>query len=548
LFRIFQLSIIVVLASSFCAAALMNALRLPGGLLPLILALACGLCAIAFRTLDLEKIGKKLTPLEYGLLGYAALIGIVRLIPYTLQYVDHSLVGAANFDDNWHFQELASLVNTERFPPRLNFRPESYLHFYYLPWIPAAALSDALKLVTGQSFIKLTYGLDALLLGLAATFIFILFVRHVLEERARNLPIVAALIAGAAMEGVLLLAKLQGPTFEIDEWWETRFLIYNQFSTWTTLLVWVPHHLISAMALLLAVVVATEPLTLTPRRSFTAQAAAGLLLGFSLFSSIFAFMGGMTALLPLLLRFRGRLEHLAVMGLFLVLPSIPLLYIYLHANSANGFIWLKAFTNWSEKFDFFAAGFVGILVALLLMCMEVGWLFLASVRMDRNPSGRFPLWPLAVASVLFLASTAIISFKGSNNYSMRGAIAPVAILCCYWAEAVARRINSNEVGLRVLPWPRLTQFAFVGALVVACLAHFNEFALHFWSSWRAVRYESETITCKERITAINSGPAAQADVAQLENCRFPGSIYGVERQFEKPTLRSEDEELVGRGP
>lgn len=545
--QILELMIVTVLASSLCAAAVMNALALPGSLLPFVLTIICILCAVAFRKLDVEKIDKRLTPFEYGLLGLAGVVGVARLIPYTLQYVDHSLAGAVNFDDNWHFQELASLVNSERFPPRLNFHPDAYLHFYYLPWIPAAAFSDVLKLATGQSFIKFAYGLDALFLNLASTFIFILFVRHVLEERARNLTIVAVLIAGAAMEGALLLADFSAPSFEIDEWWETRFLVFNQFSMWTTLLIWVPHHLISAMAALLAVVVATEPFTLTPRRSLTAHAAAGLLLGFSLFSSIFAFLGGMTALLPLLLRYKRHLAHLAALGLAFIPPSIPLLYIYLHANSANGFIWFKAFTNWSEKFNSFGAGFVGIILALLLMCIEVGWLFVAAMRIDRNPSTGSPLRPIAIASALYLVSTAIISFKGSNNYSMRGAIVPVAILCCYWAEVVARRMNPNETGLRGLPWPRMSQTAFAGAVVVACAAQLNELSLHLASSWQAVSYASETQACKERIFVINSDSAARADAEQLKDCRFPASIYGVERQFEKQTLRPEDEELMGRG-
>ncbi len=292
-----------------------------GFLLPFVFAATVGFAQSSSENLTSSK-GAALTPVEYALLAYAAIIGVVRLIPYTLQYVDHSLVGAVNYDDHFHFQELASLVNTERFPPRLNFNPESYLHFYYLPWIPAAALSDILKLVTGQSFLKLTYGLDALFLDLSATFIFIAFARHVLDERARNLAILAALLAGAVVEGMFEITDLVQGKLEHDEWWQTGLHMTNQFSMWTTLVVWVPHHLISAMALLLAVVVATEPLTLNPRTSFAAQAAAGLLLGFALFSSIFAFIGGMLALAPLLLRFKRYPRSVLVLALALGLPSM----------------------------------------------------------------------------------------------------------------------------------------------------------------------------------------------------------------------------------
>lgn len=526
----------------------MNALSLPGIYLPFILLAAVALCAAGFRKLELAECETKISPLEWGLIAYAGLIGVIRLVPYTLQYIDHSLASAVNFDDNWHFQELASLVNTERFPPRLNFHPGSYLHFYYLPWIPAAALSDLFKMTTGQPFVKLTYGLDALLLGLAASFIFILFVRHVLEHSARKLPILAVLIAGAAVDGAFALLRLTQGRLEHGEWWQTAFLIENQFSTWTTLLVWVPHHLISAMALLLAVVVATEPLTLTPRKSVAAQLAAGLLLGFSLFSSVFAFLGGVVTLAPLILRFKQNPKYLAFIALAVALPSIPLLYIYTHANSANGFLWLKAYSNWNEKFSFPGAGYVGVTVALLLMCLEVGWLFVSSVRTDRRSLTRSPLGPLAAAGAIFLITTAIVSFKGSNNFAMRGAIVPVVILCCYWSQVTNRKREIATAEERTAAASHMSRFAFVCVAAIACLAQFNELALHVWSSWRAIGYASETQACKETIAAINSGAIPSAGSAQLKDCQNNATVYSVERAFEKPALRPEDEELVGRGP
>jgi hypothetical protein len=542
------LSIVAVLAAVFCSTSAMNALLLPSALLPILFVVACVLSVAGFRKLEVAEKKPRLTLLEWGLLAYALLVGVVRLVPYTAQYFDHSLAGAVNFDDNWHFQELASLVNTERFPPRLNFHPESFLHFYYLPWIPAAALSIALKFATGQAFIKFSYGVDALFLGLAATFTFILFVRHVLEPGARKLPIIAALVAGAGVDGVFAILRLSEGRLDDGEWWETAFHINNQFSSWTTLLVWVPHHLISAMALLLALVVATEPRTLAPRRSLAAQAAAGLLLGFSLFSSIFAFLGGALALAPLLLRYRQNLKGLAVLCLTLAVPSIPLLYIYAHANSSHGFLWFKAFSNWTEKYDFSGAGYVGLAVALALMCLEVGWLFVTSVRMDRAALTRSPLGPLAAASALFLVTTAFISFKGSNNFAMRGAIAPVAILCCYWAQISARKMFSAEAGGGAFLTTRAPQAAFVCVAIVACVAQANEFALHLVSSWRAISYVSESQSCKNVISAINSGAVPSIDAAKLADCRNKGSVYSLERMFEKPALSPEDEELVGRGP
>ena len=546
--RFVGLSITVTLASIFCSTSAMNGLALPGVLLPFVLAATVVVLAVVFRKLDFSAINGKLTPAEYALLAYAAAIGVVRLIPYTLQYVDHSLAGAVNYDDHFHFQELASLVNTERFPPRLNFNPESYLHFYYLPWIPAAALSDILKLVTGQSFLKLTYGLDALVLDLSATFIFIAFARHVLDERARNLAILAALLAGAVVEGMFEITDLVQGKLEHDEWWQTGLHMTNQFSMWTTLVVWVPHHLISAMALLLAVVVATEPLALNPRTSFAAQAAAGLLLGFALFSSIFAFIGGMLALAPLLLRFKRYPRSVLVLALALGLPSMPLLYIYLHSNSANGFVLFQAFDNWTEHSGIFVAGFVGIAIALLLMLMEVGWLFYVPFRLDRASLTRSPLGPLAITSFLFLLSTAVISFKGANNYAMRGSIAPVSILCCYFAQFVTGRIVPASSDSGVAPWPRWANVALLAAIILAGIGQFNQFALHCWSSWSAVAFAEETDACKKYILAVNEKAVPQIEMAKLASCRYQGGVYNIERSFEKRPLSHDDEELTGRGP
>ena len=60
--------------------------------------------------------------------------------PYLLEGRLHHLVGPLASDDNWHIQEINSLVNSLRYPARFSLAPTQYFSLYYAPWMMIAAL------------------------------------------------------------------------------------------------------------------------------------------------------------------------------------------------------------------------------------------------------------------------------------------------------------------------------------------------------------------------------------------------------------------------
>ena len=524
--------VVAALVACLVTASLMTLLGLPAGVLPIVLVLAAGATFYAVRDLDCGPVPDSLAPTEWLLLGLALLIGLLRLVPYAGQYVTGGLAGAVTWDDHWHFQEVASLVNSARFPPDLNFQPGTPFHFYYLPWMPAAALSVVAEALTGRTFIKATYGLDALALNLAAVWVLLMFLRHALPAAARGWALGAVLIAGAGPDGIFaVLNLLTERTLAHVEWWQTMLGVHNQVSSLTTSLVWVPHHLIGGMAVLLAVVLATEPGSLAPRGSTKAFAAAGLLIGFAAFSSIFACLGGLIALSPLLLDL-VRPEHrskLAMLAGSALLVGAPQAYIYVNSSAAGGFVVGQAFTEWGGPSGRVAAGIAGVVVAALLMLAEVGWLYVAAAAI--GPRDHTRLGQLALASVLFLLSTAVIGFSGSNNWAMRGAIVPAILIACWWAARVTAARSAVHIKIAT------------AALALAALAHLNELALLLGANAASLGHAAETADCKQAIRRFNDSGGALDTAA----CRDKLSVYHIERRFQKPTLSPEDRELTGRG-
>lgn len=544
------LAALTLLAASICTAAAMSALRLPTGLVPLVLAMFLVAGAFAFRRLPVVADAGGLRWWEGALIGWAALIQIVRLVPYTTQYVTGHLGAAVTYDDNWHFQELASLVNGARFPPLLNYQPDTHLHFYYVAWMPAAALAELFALA-GVSWLKIAYGVGTLLLGLAAAVILILVLRHVLAPRQRGAALAALLVAGAVPDGIAVLARWIGGLAATPpdwlahaEWWQLQFGIPNQISSLTTLLIWVPHHLISGMALLLAVVVTTEPRTLVPRSSLVAMAAAGLLVGFSAFSSVFACLGGLVALSPVLARFALHRRTLAagtVAVAVALVVAAPLAYLYLNAESSGGFRFFLVYTRWAEKFGGTAAGLAGLCFAAAFVMAEVGWLAWLALRPPPSPSSS-PLGRCAVASAVWLAATVVVSFSGANNLAMRGSIVPVVLIATYWAQARVAAAASGEPR-----WSRPIVAAAVLLVLLAGATHLNEVLRHGRNSLDAIAYAAETEACKTRIMAANAGVPGPVDPSGW-GCRDTYSVYGLERPFFKRDLGEPDRELFGRGP
>ncbi len=529
------------------STAIMAAFRLPSSTLPLILAATGALLFYLFRRLRIVGDASSLTGWEWAFLLYSALIGVVRLLPFIHQHAFGQLSAAAIWDDNWHFQELASLINSETFPPVLNYEPTSYFHYYYLPWIPAAALSDLLRAVTGHIFLKLTFGLDALLLDFSVGVLVILFLRHLLAPAQRPLALLAVLLAGAVPDGLYSIWKIAKGILSHSEWWQPLVGGINQYSAWTTLLIWVPQHMISAGAILLGLVILTEPSTLAPRRSLLSSIAAGVVASFALYSSIFVCVGAFIALVPLLWRWRVPPVLVVAFVATTAIVSLPLAYIYLGANAATA-LYGEAFDLWHGRFGSLAMGVVGVAANIVFMLAEIGWLVLhAAIMARKHPADRSVLATLAASSFVFLLITVFLSYPEANQFAFRGSIVPTVLICCYWAQQL-ERTRAADLG-RQNGWHRYASTAIgIGVVALGGAAHLNELANWSRDSVTATTYALETRECKELVMKVNTSSGYLADVSPLSQCRDKYIWYNIERLFTKPTLSAADRQLRGRQP
>lgn len=519
----------------------MTVFGLSGEMLPAVLAVAFAGVVWGLRSVSTRWQEPPLDAWEKALIGYAAVVGLLRLAPYAWQYAAGVLVAPVTWDDNWHFQEVASLVNAERFPPRLNFAPEAYFHFYYVAWVPAAAISALIKTATGVPMIKLGYGLGALLLNLAIAWSLIIAIRHLVPRQGRGWALGALLIAGAAVDGLFALRYLVVlGHLQHAEWWQAGLLVMNSFSALSTSMIWVPHHLAGGIAVLLAVVVATEPVTLAPRAGNGPFVIAGLLLGAAAYCSIFAFAGGVIVFLPLaweVLRGRERARAAALAAAFAI-PAVPLAYIYLGADARGGFVLGQAFRAWAAATGSTAMGVNGVLLAFVFMVLEVGWLYVVGKGLDGGGTEAARMRTIAATAAVMLASTAAIGFSGSNNWALRATIVPAVVLAAGVGRGMARG------GGRLHPATMAKAGAV--ALALAGVAHLNETALLVGASARSAAFAAETAACKSAIVQRNSGSGGSAS-AILELCRDPLSAYHLETSFTKSPLTAIDRELMGRG-
>jgi hypothetical protein len=254
-------------------------------------------------------------------------------------------------------------------------------------------------------------------------------------------------------------------------------------------------------------------------------------------------------LLPFAARYRQKPKLVIALLTTAFVVSIPLVYLYLGATSADGFIFFDAFNRYYERFHTFWSGVAGLAVAAVCMIIAIGWIALLSFPFARKSPDRSGLWPLAVASSLYLLSTVFISFTGWNNYAMRGFIVPMIILSSFWAQTLASRRTGAHFFSDAKGWrARLAKFGFIGVLALAGAAQINEFMLHVNWSRDALQYSWETKSCKQHILDVNDMDSLSVDFAEIAKCNDYHAVYGIERQFAKPALWERDMELTGGAP
>lgn len=531
-----------VACANVTSASVMNLFALRPQVLPAVFATSLLLfvpfCSAAATRISQPRSLERYDTVEKLIILFAVIIGAVRAAAYSVDGFQPG-VDAIVSDDYWHFQEISSLVNTPHYPPVASFFSEKFLHFYYAPWMLPATLSVIFEWLFERPHIKAAYGLACVLLNASSMVLILGFARAICPSTPRlRLFVLILVLTGAVADGAFVLSNLpQSPPLAHAEWWQTKFLINAQFSTISTLLIWVPHHLFSA-AVMLAAAVIYSGATRGGRGSLPAMVVIGALLSSSLYSSVFVFIGGLFALLPLLF-IKTRPANVLVAAAVSVIISLPLLYIYVNSDSTGGWRFFAPFLAYSEWFGFLWTGALGTVVALVFVALEVG--LMAGMALVCNLGRQQKA--LVAMSTAFLASTAVVSYSGYNNYAMRGAIIPTVVL----GTIIAATIDTGKL----TKWNNRMLVSRIGIytiIALAFVAQLNESLSFIEKAIRATMVGHGGPACRRAISEMNNDRIGIPDTYKLfEVCNSPYAVYLLERPFRKSELNESDHELLGRG-
>ena len=169
---------------------------------------------------------------------------------------------------------------------------------------------------------------------------------------------------------------------------------------------WVPHHLIGAVAAVCALYfIVAAPI-------LWGGILGGMFLAFSAFASIFALIGAVPLGLWMLVRYRQRIWNFAIASVVVGILGLPMIWMYLGRHEEAGFRLFGAFG------DMFLP--LSLVVFLIVVCTEFLPIVLGSRWIFRRgpPEARTAF----LIAGLFIASTWVLAYTGSNNYAMRGSI------------------------------------------------------------------------------------------------------------------------------
>lgn len=474
-----------ILGANIVTMSLMNFLELQTAsllsiYLAAIIATACLLLMSGLKFPDIY-------PLEHGL---CLLFATLFFLPRATYLMEGALGYAINPDhDDWgHIQYMASIIDSPTFPPRSTYDDSKFLSYYYAPWMLGAALRQTGMFSTVKQVLALT---DWTYATFASYFVVyaskILFKERNLQKTFLTLCVFYG--------GFDFIYWLFGMEFNLAhaEWWAGDFGIDVEYSNFFTLLLWVPQHVLAAMAVLFGLYV----LSRTDRSA--ARVCAGMLLASAAFSSPFVVFGALPLSLVLLLSNKRLLRSVLIVLSVFVILALPLFWIFLGRDSTGFKLGLEWFGELGPFFQQHKRA--GFIVFILVTLLELWPLFWASrLAVAERLSARW----LVLASSVYLLSIFFIHFFG-NNYCMRGAIIPIFTLTYVATPGFYRFIQA--------PHRRWYQ----AALIPYFLGGLYEYASFSASSIDAIRNSNTKFNAEALVS--NSGHEAFVDGTLLQESK-----------------------------
>jgi hypothetical protein len=439
--------------------------------------------------------------------------GIILFLP-RFPYLIEGLLGySVNMygDDSQHLQMMSSLAHTPAFPPKSTFDNSRFLSYYYAPWMLGAAIYASGIVST----VKEALGLSVLVYCTLFSYAAVYGSRIALKDaRLQTIFLVLAILFG----GFDFFYWLSNLTVipQHSEWWALEFGFTIQYSNFFTLVLWVQQHLLAAVAILYALLLATS-------RGAPLRILAGVLLLSGFFSSPFVCLGGIPLFGWYFIQARLLTSLTIIVPTFLVL-SVPLWWIFLGKAAPVGFKLFGPLSPfWMEHKK------AAFLVFLLIVTLELFPLLAASsvsITRDRKPSRAI----LLLLTGLFLLSTFFFEFSLGSNYAMRGSIVPILTLTYLATPTISIWLRH----VRSIPFRILVTGYLLGGIL--------EYA-EFWRGSMIAFAQSNT-QFNVAVLRFNEGQsrATGADLARLAE-GSDGAWYLIERARPRKEHIDEDDVL-----
>ena len=456
---------------------------------------------------------------EHGAAIGLATVLVLPRVPYLFEPLFGRAFDAACWDDWWHIQEMASIVHSPSFPLRSTFVPDALFSFYYAAWMPGAAAFLASIVVTAKQALLV----DIAVLQVTAAYA-VVYAGHVLFEadvRRRRVFMGAVVLFGGfdAMYGAATMAQnwLRGTSHVIPhaEWWPTAVGFELQHSNFFTLALWVPHHLVAAVAVAFVLMLLSG--VLTPARG----AVAGVAFAYAAFASAFVWLGALPCVVWVVVAKRPAFKGVLMCAVVSAALALPGAWMYLRGD-APGIEWFGAVQDYwrARGFWWSLPAFVGVLATEFLPVL---------VALRTTDGERAALRIPVLLAVGFLFSTYVVAYHGANNYATRGAVVPTLVLLYAAVPGLTRLASTRTWRTWVLvPF-------FLGGLWE--LASFSNAAR---SAYRHVTPFHRAVLASN----LRHGEAPSTDL-QMAAEDVPEGWYLIEnlRHTPKPRLGESDEEL-----
>ena len=473
----------------------------------------------------------------------ACFLACVRL-PYLMEGLFHHAIGPIVYDDTWHFQEINSLVHSVRYPAQCSLIQNRYFSLYYAPWMLIAALYLAIP-VKGFT-IKAAFAIGCAIyqLLICLTLLYIGFMRARSLRQLYWAIYITACWAGLESIFSLMYYLQRNPQWLLESGMPIQLPIF--FSG----IVWAPHHMTAAIALLLCWHIWDMAL----KKSWRVVGCCSILIAYTFYSSVFVFLGalplGLYVAAMAVQRYQRPVLAIACLSSALIWP---LLWIYLGKShdvrfmipfiqNAKGlfpfmteehFHWLfhhSAFTTAVVN-----GTIVGFFVFLLFICLNFG-LHLFSLVHYSEKLDRSSIALVAIAGA-FIVSTYFIGFPEGDNYASRGYIVPIIVLGWICAGLLPP--------IRARSWAALGLFLGAFGLIHEGFQTYKH-ALYIAQTPLSVPYGQEILRINQD---RHTGAASSAAISKMLH-DDPGLIYYIDRFVEggKINLVVGDRQLECAGP